>query len=340
MKILIVGTDATGGYFGGRMLQAGLNVTFLARPSSAALLQASGLNIRSPLGDATLKPRVISWLTHSHAYDVIFLCCKAHNLEDAMSAMGPAVGEQTMIVPVLEGLRHLELLDARFGARHVLGGLCSIAVVRSHNGDVDHLGSVHLLRFGERDGSMSPRVTALETELQDVNLNVKASRNIIPSLWEKWALLAGLASMNCLMRADLTAILKAPGGRELCLQMLDECSQIAAANGFPPRPQVLEDVRSFLDTPSGIFKSSMLLDLELGKPTEADHIIGDLLARAAAKNVPTPLLRIAYCHLMTHQQCTHSSNLQRTYNTTAHRRLPATPGFDGYSTDNQARDLR
>lgn len=301
MRILMLGAGATGGYFGGRLLQAGRDVSFLVRPRRATALRNEGLKIRSRKGDAQLKPKVVQAGKLIGTYDYIFLSCKAYDLAGAMEAIAPAVGKQTSIVPLLNGTQHFALLDKRFGARHVLGGMCSIAVDLAADGAIDHLGSTHLLRFGERDGTLSDRVTALGELTRDANMDAKPSRNIVSALWEKWVMLAGLAGMNCLMRADITSIVNAPGGGGLCLQMLEECNSVAVAHGHPPRKQVLDDIRSFIDKPSGAFTASMLRDMNKGHRTEVDHILGDLIARADTKGVETPLLRIAYCHMKIHE---------------------------------------
>lgn len=318
MRILMLGAGAIGGYFGGRLQQAGCDVSFLVRPRSAARLREKGLVIRSPNGDARLRPRIVTRTMLRQPYDTVILCCKAYDLADALDAIAPAVGKDTTILPLLNGMAHFDALDARFGAEHVLGGVCSIAVALSADGGIEHFNSMHLFRFGERDGTLSPRVAALEAEMENACLDARASRYVIPTLWEKWAMLAGLAAMNCLMRADLTTILNAPGGRALCLQMLDECSAITTACGHPPRPQVLDDIRDFIANPTGVFITSMLRDLEQGHRTEADHIIGDLLVRGEAKAVASPLLQIAYCHLKA-DELSRPKFLQSTYR----RQVPA-----------------
>lgn len=297
MRLLMLGAGATGGYFGGRLMQAGRDVSFLLRPRRAGRVRDEGLTLRSPKGNAVLKPKVVALGKVTAHYDVVFLGCKAYDLASALDAIAPAMGPQTMIVPLLNGMRHLEALDARFGAERVLGGLCSIAVRLADDGAIEHMSTMHLLRFGERDGSRSERVAALEAQMDGVNIDAKGSRNIVSSMWEKWVMLASLAAMNCLMRGDVTTIVQAPGGHALCLQMLQECAAIADAHGHPPREQVLADIRAFVDSPQGAFTASMLRDLEQGGRIEADHIVGDLVARGEAAGVDAPLLRTAYCSL-------------------------------------------
>lgn len=297
MRTLVLGAGATGGYFGGRLLEAGRDVTFLVRGARAAQLRERGLSIRSPHGDLQLKPKVVFAGRLRERYDLVLLCCKAYDLDSAMEAVAPAVGEDSIVLPLLNGLRHFDALDARFGAERVLGGLCSTALALDEDGRVHHLNAMHLLRFGERNGRLTPRVKALEALMRGVKIDAKASRNIVPALWEKWVLLAAMAGVNCLMRAGVAEIVAAPGGRALCRAMLEECSAIATAHGHPPRPQVLQDVQAYLDRPQGDFTVSMLRDLEAGHQVEADHILGDLIARGEQAGVSMPLLRAAYCHL-------------------------------------------
>src|ERR1700682_4417210 len=163
MRILVVGAGAIGGYFGGRMLQAGRDVTFLVRPRRAAELADAGLVIKSPNGDVTLKnPPTVQADKLTEKFDVVLLSCKAFDLDDAIRSFAPAVGAQTAIIPLLNGMRHLDVLDESFGKGRVLGGLCGIAVTLDEHRHVVQLTPVfQSLTFGERDGTMSKRVRDL-----------------------------------------------------------------------------------------------------------------------------------------------------------------------------------
>src|SRR6059058_7109 len=128
MRILVVGAGAIGGYFGGRLLQSGADVTFLVRPKRAAELAEAGLVIKSPLGDAALKnPPTVQADNLNKTFDLVLLSCKAFDLHDAINSFSPAVGPDTAIIPLLNGMRHLDSMDAKFGRGRVLGGLCAIA---------------------------------------------------------------------------------------------------------------------------------------------------------------------------------------------------------------------
>jgi 2-dehydropantoate 2-reductase len=303
MRILVVGAGAIGGYFGGRMLQAGADVTFLVRPRRAAELAEFGLVIKSPLGDVTLKnPPTVQADTLAEAFDVVLLSCKAFDLDDAIKSFAPAVGANTAILPLLNGMRHLEALDARFGRERVLGGLCAIAVTLNEKREVVHLQPLQSLTFGERDGKSSDRVRAIADMMAKGNFGSKASDEIILEMWEKWVFLASLAASTCLMRASVGNILASPGGKDFVLGMLDECSAVAAAEGHAPRGPFLERTRGMLTAEGSPMTASMFRDIKAGAPVEADHVIGDLVARADAAKVPVPKLRTAYAHLKAYEQ--------------------------------------
>src|SRR5258707_13177960 len=141
MRVLIGGAGAIGGYFGGRMLQAGRDITFLVRPRRASELAAAGLVIKSPNGDVTLKdPPVVQADTIKEKFDVVLLSCKAYDLDDAIKSFAPAVGERTSIIPKLNGMRHLDVLDKTFGASQVLVGLCVFGVTRTGRAELVHRG--------------------------------------------------------------------------------------------------------------------------------------------------------------------------------------------------------
>jgi 2-dehydropantoate 2-reductase len=303
MRVLVVGAGAIGGYFGGRLLQAGRDITFLVRPRRASELKSAGLVIRSPNGDVTLNdPPTVQADAIGGKFDVVLLSCKAFDLDSAIKSLAPAVGPQTAIVPLLNGMRHLDVLDEKLGRDRVLGGLCAIAVTLNEKREVVQLQPMQSLTFGERDGRMSDRVRAIAEIFGSGNIGASASATILQDMWEKWVFLAALAAATCLMRAAVGVILASPGGREFMLGMLDECSQTAAASGFAPKGAFFERVKGQLTTEGSPMTASMFRDVSAGLPVEADHIVGDLIARADAAKVPAPKLRIAYTHLKAYER--------------------------------------
>jgi 2-dehydropantoate 2-reductase len=234
-------------------------------------------------------------------FDVVLLSCKAFDLDDAIKSFAPAVGPNTAILPLLNGMKHLDVLDQNFSRARVLGGLCAIAVTLNEKREVIHLQPLQSLTFGERDGKSSDRVRAIAAVMEKGNFGAKTSGDIVQEMWEKWVFLASLAASTCLMRAPVGVILAAPAGKDFVLGALDECSAIAAAEGFAPRAAFLERTRGMLTAEGSQMTASMFRDIKAGAPVEADHVIGDLVARADAAKVPVPKLRTAYTHLKAYE---------------------------------------
>jgi 2-dehydropantoate 2-reductase len=211
MRILVVGAGALGGYFGGRLKEAGRDVTFLVRPRRAEQLAKTGLTVRSPTGDIAIAapPTVLAEDLHA-PFDLILLSCKAYDLQGAMDSFAPAVGADTAILPLLNGMKHMDLLGARFGAVAVLGGQCIISATLDGEGRVLHLNDTHFLSFGEQSGAKSPRVTAIAAAFSSAKFDSQLSSAILQEMWEKWAFIAAAAGISCLMRGTFGDI--AAGG--------------------------------------------------------------------------------------------------------------------------------
>jgi 2-dehydropantoate 2-reductase len=292
MRILVVGAGAVGGYFGGRLLQAGRDVTFLVRPRRAASLAKSGLTIRSRLGDFHLpSPPIVLTEDLAEPFDLVLLSCKAYDLHGAMASFAKAVGENTAILPLLNGMRHIDVLADRFGPKRVLGGQCVISATLDADGAIDHLNDLHALSFGELDGSRSQRIEAIASALIGAGFDARLSDEVRQEMWEKWVLIASLAGITCLMRSAVGDYVAA-GASDLAAGLLKECAGIAAAQGYPPREPTIERARTALTAAGSPLKASMLRDIEGGMPVEGDHILGDLLRRAERPD-DRPLLRIA-----------------------------------------------
>jgi 2-dehydropantoate 2-reductase len=303
MRMLVVGAGAIGGYFGGRMLAAGRDVTFLVRPRRASELASDGLVIKSPLGDATLKnPPTVQADRLDENFDAVLLSCKAFDLEDAVASFAPAVGPQTAIIPLLNGMRQLDVLDAKFGPQRVLGGQCGIAVTLDQQRHVVQLSPFQNLSFGERSGKITDRVGAIAEFMAGGNFGAKPTDNILQEMWEKWVFLATLAASTCVMRAPVGHILASPGGRDFILGVREECSSVAAAAGHAPREAFLTERNSMLLAEGSPLTASMYRDMQAGAPIEADQIIGDLVARADAAKAPVPRLRVVYTHLKAYER--------------------------------------
>ena len=297
MRILVVGAGAVGGYFGARLVEAGRNVTFLVRGERAERIRTDGLRIVSPHGDAVLQPRLVVAPRIEGPYDLVLLGVKGFALEAAMDDFAPAVGPDTMILPVLNGMRHIDRLRATFGDRAVVGGVAIVATELRDDGSIAQLAEIQRLAYGERSGGTSDRVEALDRIMRGAGFDTVLSQNIVQEMWEKWVLLASLGAVTCLMRANVGEIARAPGGADFSSQLLDECDAIARACGYAAREDVLAQTRAALTARESTLTSSMYRDLRRGLPVEVEPILGDLVERGHNAGVDAPLLNTAFIAL-------------------------------------------
>jgi 2-dehydropantoate 2-reductase len=302
LKLLVLGAGGIGGYFGGRLAQAGADVTFLVRPRRREQLVRDGLRVQSPLGDFALQVKTVLAEELRPGHDLVLFTCKAYDLDSAMDAIAPAMTGDTTVVPMLNGIAHLERLDARFGAARVMGGTCQINAMLRKDGTVLHADPLQRLIFGERDRSKSARAQAFAAELGRTPIDWKLSEDIEQEMWEKIVFLSALAATTCLFRANVREIMAATGGREAMERALAANVEIATREGHAPRPQAIEAAKKRLMDPEGQWSASMLRDMEGGGSVEADHVVGWMLARARRHGIDDTVLSLAYTHLKAYEQ--------------------------------------
>ncbi|MGC8476690.1 MAG: 2-dehydropantoate 2-reductase [Acetobacteraceae bacterium] len=299
MRILVLGAGGIGGYFGGRLAEAGADVSFLVRPARAARLAEAGLVVRSPHGDILRPVRTVTAATAG--YDLVLLTCKAYDLEAAMAAITPAMAGGAAVLPMLNGMRHLDILDAAFGAGAVLGGLCHIAATLDPAGEVRHLNKLHALTLGPRQAVQADVVAGFAAACREARFDLRVAEDPIQDMWEKFVLLATMAAMTCLMRGNVGQIMATDVGEALVLATLAEADAVAGAAGHASRPARLAAGRATLTERGSSFAASMLRDVERGGRTEAAHVVGDMVARAGAAGLAAPILATAWCHLQVHE---------------------------------------
>jgi 2-dehydropantoate 2-reductase len=301
VRILVLGAGGIGGYFGGRLAQSDTDVTFLVRSKRREQLLRDGLRIESTLGNLQLPVTTVLAGELEPVYDLVLLTCKAYDLDSAIDAVAPAVRGDCAIVPVLNGLSHLERLDARFGARHVMGGTCHINVMLGRDGVIRHGDPLQRLIFGERDGAETARARALADALARTTVDWTLSPNIEQDMWEKIVFLSALAATTCLFRGNVGEIVAAPGGRDAMTRALTANVEIATREGHPPRPGLIASARARLTDPAGSWSASMLRDLEGGGAIEGDHVVGWMLDKARKHGVDDTILSLAYTHLKAYE---------------------------------------
>lgn len=302
-KVLVLGAGGVGGYYGGRLVEAGCDVTFLVRERRQQLLQQNGLRIESPAGSLTTPVKTVVADELGPDYDYIFFTCKAYDLDDAIASVAPAMIAGTTLVPFLNGLAHLDRLNEIFGAESVLGGAVVIQATLDDDGVVRHLNDTAFMMFGEQAGGASQRTNALAALFDKARgVNVSAVPDIMQRMWNKWLLLSALAGMTCLMRANVGEITRARGGRQIMEDFLRKNAEIAAYYGYPIPADVMDSTRAFLIDEKSQATASMLRDLEQGGRIESDHLLGDLLQRANGAGIKHPALMLAFTHLKAYEE--------------------------------------
>jgi 2-dehydropantoate 2-reductase len=304
VRILVLGAGATGGYFAGRIAQVGADVTFLVRERRAAQLAARGLVVKSPHGDFVVPAKFVKQPEVGPGYDLVMLTCKAYDLNAAIDSIRPAMGSSTHVMPLLNGLAHVDRLVAAFGAGRVIGGTCGIPATLTPDGDVVQLGPLHRIAYGMLPGTSADaraKIEALHALYTRTPIDAVLAGDILQELWEKFVLLATLASMTCLMRGSVGDIIATADGEALMRETLEACVRTASANGHVPREKPLAAFRKMLLERGSTFTASMLRDVEAGYRAEGEHVVGDMLRRARAAGVDPGPLRAAYCHLQVYE---------------------------------------
>jgi 2-dehydropantoate 2-reductase len=302
MQILVVGAGAVGGYFGARLAQAGRDVTFLVRPTSAERIKKNGIVIVSPHGDLTLRPKLLTAGDIREQYNVVLLAVKGYGLDEAIEDFSAAVGLDTMILPALNGMRHIDVLIRRFGKPAVIGGVCKVATELADDGRIRQLADFQSLTYGELDGQRTSRIEKLDSTMQAAGFDAELSDHIVGSMWQKWVQLSSLGATTCLLRGNIGEIVAVEGGADLAAAILGECAEVARACGYPTSEAFLAKHQADLTAPGSSLTSSMYRDLIKGASVEVDAILGDLLERGLKLGLKMPLLQAAFVCLSVNQR--------------------------------------
>lgn len=293
MKILFLGAGGVGGYFGGRLVEAGADVTFLVRPARAARLRSDGLHVHSPHGDFAVPVNCITRDTLGENYDLIVLTAKAFDLADAIESVAALVTPASFVLPLLNGLSHIAALDRRFGAERVLGGLVQVAATLESDGAIRQLTPMHSLTAGGRTAKTQAMAARFIELCKAAKFDSQLSPDIVLSLWEKWVFLAALAAVTTLMRASIGQIMETAQGESLLRQAYAECLAVAASQGVEIGPAARAVALKILTQRGLPLTASMLRDLQAGQRTEHRHVLGDLLDRALEAGIEVPILALA-----------------------------------------------
>jgi len=313
MTVLIVGAGATGGFFGARLAQAGRDVTFLVRPHRAETLRRRGLRLSGLGQEQLIQPSLVTAETLHHPYDTVLLAVKATALQQAIEDLAPAVGPRTQIIPFLNGMAHIDQLNARFGTTSVLGGVVKVATQLNAEGDIVQVAPGASMAVGTQDGSVLSLCEEVTAELGDAGFDFSVSDDIITAMWAKWAFISTISSLTCLMRGTVGDVVACPGGTDLGPALLAEAAAVAAASGHSiPEGELAATSLAATATGSSL-TTSMYRDLQDGNATEVEHILGDLCRRGRLANRPTPMLDLATLHIRVYEHRRSSGQRQNRY---------------------------
>ncbi|UJA80819.1 2-dehydropantoate 2-reductase [Bacillus cereus] len=304
MRILVLGAGGVGGFFGGRLVEKGEDVTFLVRSKRKKQLEERGLVIRSVNGDFSFQPKLITKEDRTAPFDVILFSTKAYHLNEAIQDLKPFVGESTVIIPLLNGIAHVSLLQKEFGEEKVIGGLCFIETTLNDEGEIVQTSAANRLVFGEMKSQHAEKIKHISKAFAGTKSSFVLSENITQDMWHKYLFITVMSGVTTLMRAPIGPIRESEGGRDFIQNLFEECMQIMRCIGAPIKDNIAEEHMKTMDKISYNMKSSMQRDMEKGSSIEGTHLQGYLLDVAQQFSIEAPLLGAVYQNLKVYEEMT------------------------------------
>ena len=297
MKILVVGAGGIGGYFGARLMETGQDVTFLVRERRKQQLEETGLNVESVHGDVRVKPKLATAQNPDGQYDLIVLTVKSYQLENAIEDIRPFVSEGSMILPLLNGIAHIEKLVEAFSEEQVLGGLCFIETTLDSNGTIIQTSPMHQLVYGERSGEETERILKVKEAVSGTKAEFALSENIVQDMWHKYLFITAMSGITASMESAIGPIRELESGKRTIAALLEELVTVMNALNAPIKKTIgKEQFEKIMSLEAGM-KSSMQRDLEKGQPIEMDHLQGYLLQEAKTRGLAVPVLETIFTKL-------------------------------------------
>lgn len=301
MRILVVGAGAVGGYFGARLYEKGVDVTFLVREGRQKKLKENGLSIKSVHGDLTVHPKTILVTDEEEGiYDVILIGTKSYHFQKAIEDIKPFVSNNTVIIPMLNGIKHLHALHETFSDNQVLGGLCFVESTVDVNGVIIQSSPTHEFVYGELSGKETPRIVEIEKLFSGTKATIKKSNTILKDMWHKYMFISSLSGITTLFRSSIGPIREADYGIEIIENLFKEIGMIMRAANAPIADGIEEVQLNKIKELDYTMKSSMLRDMEKREQIEGDHLQGYLLTLAREHEVNAPYLKMIFSNLSTY----------------------------------------
>ncbi|HUH65480.1 MAG TPA: 2-dehydropantoate 2-reductase [Syntrophales bacterium] len=298
MKIAIMGTGGVGGYYGGLLAKAGRDVAFIARGAHLAAMRKSGLQIKSVHGDFKIaKPTATDRPSDIGHTDLIIFATKTYQTDDSAQLIKPMVGKNTVVLPLQNGVDAAERIGEVIGMEHLLGGATWLSAAIESPGVIGQYSDFRRIALGEFSGKTTPRLTAVADLLKETGATVEISDSILKILWTKFVFISSVSAMGSLTRVTFGEYRGVPETRSLLVEAIGEVAAVARARGVKLDADILAKTQAFIDNSAPGIKPSMQRDVEAGKPSELESLIGIVVRMGAEKNVPTPVMRFAYAML-------------------------------------------
>ncbi len=299
MRIAVIGAGGVGGYFGGRLAQAGEEVTFVARGETLRALQADGLHLDTPDGHIAVRPKATDDPAGVGPVDLVVLGVKAWQVPEAARAARPLIGPSTVVLPLQNGVEAADQAAAEVGRKYVIGGLCYVVAFVTAPGHVKSQPGVEpTVAFGELDNRPSDRVRRLQELFVHAGVKVVVPPDILAALWSKFLFIAAFGGVGAVTRAPIGAVRQIPETRAMLEQAMQEVQALAAARGIALPASAAVEAMTRLDGAAPGATASMQRDIMDGRPSELESHSGAIVRLAAQAGIETPLHQFLYQSLL------------------------------------------
>jgi 2-dehydropantoate 2-reductase len=299
MKILIMGTGSVGGYYGGLLAQQGNEVTFIARGAHLDAIRHKGLKIKSVHGDFTISPTdATDDPANVGPVDLVLFCVKTYSTDEAAEAIRSAVGPQTAVMSLQNGIDAAERIGKVLGLEHVIGGVTWLSSAVEAPGIIKQVSQFRRIVLGELGGVCSERVQSIHEVLNQTGITVEVSEDIRKILWTKFVFIASVSSIGSLTRLPMGDYRSIPKTRSLLSSIMQEVEALALAQGINLETDVVQKSLEFIDNSAPHIKPSMQLDVETGRRTEIESMVGVIGRKGRELGVPTPVADFVYASLL------------------------------------------
>lgn len=298
MKIAIMGTGGVGAYYGGLLAQTGQDVTFIARGTHLQAIRDKGLHVKSVHGDFSVSPaRATDKPSDVGPVDMILFTTKTYQTDEAVKLIKPMIGKDTVVIPLQNGIDAADRIGAVVGMEHILGGVTWLSAAIEAPGVIGQYSQFRRIALGEFSGQTTHRLNAIHDALQASGATVEVSDNILKILWTKFVFISSVSAMGSLTRVTFGEYRSVPEARAVLTEALGEVVAVAQARGVSLDPDIVDKTLAFIDGSTPGIKPSMQRDVESGKPSELESMIGIIVRMGTEHNVPTPVMRFAYAML-------------------------------------------